>query len=133
MPFRVSSRRLRRTIFSIVLLALALAQTLGVVHRVAHSPLTVHARSSLGAQPAGVTSARADQPGAHWLQALFSGHDNERGCHLFDQLSHSDLMQVEVTVVACLHPDESPRVARPGWHFAAQASGFLARGPPLAS
>ena len=133
MPFRESSRRLRRTVFSIVLLALALAQTLGVVHRVVHSPLSAHAMVSFGAQPAAATGVRADQPGVHWLQALFAGHDNERGCHLFDQLSHSDLMPVEVTVVACPHPVDLPDVSHPGWHLAAQAAGFLARGPPLAS
>ena len=133
MPYRESSRHVRRTVFSIVLLALALAQTLGVIHRVVHSPLSARAMVSSGAQLATETGVRSDQLGVHWLQALFSGHDNERGCHLFDQLSHSDLMRVEVTVVACPHPVEMPDVSHPGWHLAAQAAGFRARGPPLAS
>ena len=133
MPFRETSRSLRRTIFSIVMLALALAQTLGVVHRVVHSPLSAHATNSIGAPPPSATSARAEPPATHWLQALFSGHDTEQGCHLFDQLSHSDLLQVDVAVVACPHSNPAPESARPGWHLAAQAAGFLARGPPLAS
>ena len=132
MPFRATSRQLRRTIFSILLFALALAQTLGVVHRIVHSPLTLHATAAIGERDSFSTST-AERRGTHWLQALFSGHDTDQGCHLFDQLSHSDLLQVEVAVLACVLPDESPDSSHPGWHLAAQAAGFLARGPPSTS
>ena len=125
MPFRQTSRRFRSTIFSFVLLALMLAQTLGLVHRIVHSPLAAHAAASAGAPSV--------QSGSDWLQALFSGHDTEQGCHLYDQLSHSDLIHVDVAVVPVLHvaPSHDPTI--PASHIAAQAAGFLARGPPLTS
>ena len=122
MPFRQTSRRFRRTLYSVVLLALALAQTLGLVHRIVHSPLATHAVAFAGA-PAG----------SGWLQALFFGHDTEQGCHLYDQLSHSDLIHVDVAVVPVLHVAPVHDSTIPGSHIAAQAAGFLARGPPLTS
>jgi hypothetical protein len=123
MPFRQTSRRFRRTLYSIVLLALALAQTLGLVHRIVHSPLAVHAAGFAGASG---TPTRTD-----WLQALFSGHATEQGCHLYDQLSHSDLIHVDVAVVPVLHDVPTYDSTIPASHIAAQAVGFLARGPPL--
>lgn len=126
MSLRAASLRLRRTLFSMVLLAFALAQTLGVVHRIVHSPLAVHATAPAGAD--------ATHAAGNWLKALFAGHRTEQGCELYDQLSHSDLMQVDITVVVpLLPPTEACAPSRPAWHLAAQAAGFRARGPPLAS
>ena len=124
MPFRATPRRLRSTILAIVLLAVALAQTLGVVHRIVHSPLTAHAAAAAGAHQA--------QAGAHFLQALFAGHSTEHGCDLYDQLSHSDLLQVETVVVALLLVPQACASVAPAGRIAARAAGFLARGPPLA-
>ncbi len=125
MPFRQTSRRFRRTLYSVVLLALALAQTLGLVHRIVHSPLATHAVASTGAPGAPSSSS--------WLQALFFGHDTEQGCHLYDHLSHSDLIHVDVAVVPVLHVAPLYDSTIPASHIAAQAAGFLARGPPLTS
>lgn len=125
MPFRQTSRRFRRTLYSAVLLALALAQTLGLVHRIVHSPLAASAVAVAGAPGA--------SSGSSWLQALFSGHATEQGCHLYDQLSHSDLIHVDVAVVPVLHLAPVYDATIPISHIAARAAGFLARGPPLTS
>jgi hypothetical protein len=123
MLLRATSRRLRSTILTIVLLALALAQTLGVVHRIVHSPLSAHAAAA-GAPPSPAA--------ATFLQALFAGHGTERGCDLYDQLSHSDLLETAALVVAVpLAPQACPGVPPVG-RPVAEAAGFLARGPPPA-
>jgi hypothetical protein len=122
MPLRSASRRFRQAVFAIVLLALGLAQTLGAMHRIVHAPVMLHALGAGAAQPA--------TAGPHWLQALFAGHTHEQGCDLYDQLSHADLLGVDAIVVALQAvPDACVAPHRPS-RIAAQAAGFLARGPP---
>jgi len=108
-------RRMRRTWLPLVLGALLFAQVLGLVHRIAHP--------SNAAPP--VLAAPTD--GA---QSLFDGHDDTSKCRLYDQLMHADLaVDVPVAEVVAL---STPPVCEPrrGWALAAQAAGFLARGPP---
>ena len=118
---------------AVVLVAVALAQTLGAMHRVVHAPGAIAAGSLVGqalrepAAPTGVV--RADTSA---LGAFFAGHDSEHACEQFDQLTHADLVtnghaSVGFAAVAC----EPPR-GHAGWQLAAQAAGFLARGPPAA-
>lgn len=124
--FRDSHLRFRRTILTGLMLALALAQTLGLVHRIVHSPLALHAAAS--------PSALSAQPVPHGLQALFAGHRTEQGCDLYDQLSHFDWVHVDIAAVPLLlHWADTPDSLHPTWHLAAQAAGFLARGPPRKS
>ena len=120
MPFRATSRRLRHTILGVVLLALALAQTLGAVHRIVHSPLSAPA----------VGSDWSARSGSTWLQALFAGHGNEQGCDLYDQLSHADLIQVAVAAVVLLQPVAARDSVPVASQLAALLPGFRARGPP---
>ena len=122
MPLRSTSRRFRRAVFSVVLLALALAQTLGAMHRIVHAPLSTHVLVAGAAQPAGT--------GPDWMQALFAGHGHAQDCGLYDQLSHADLLGVDAVVVALPTLPEAHDPAQPASHIAAQAAGFLARGPP---
>ncbi|HEX7441958.1 MAG TPA: hypothetical protein VF319_17885 [Caldimonas sp.] len=122
---RASSARFRRTLFSVVLLALVLAQTLGLVHRIVHSPLALHSTAPSGAPPT--------RPVSDWLKALFAGHSTEQGCELYDQLGHADFVALDAVPVPLLHPTEASVASRPVLHLAAQAAGFLARGPPRAS
>ena len=108
---------------STLLLALILAQTLGLVHRIVHAPLGGHPAMSASASVSVETG---------WLKALFSGHSSEHGCDLYDQLSHADAVP-PAPAAAILAPDRDAAVA---WHsvgqVAAQAAGYLARGPPPA-
>lgn len=114
--------RLQRALIASVLLAFVLAQALGLMHRVVHAPFTGH----------GLVQASIDAPKAEvsWLKALFAGHDSERGCDLYDQSGHADLACVDAPGLGLQVPGISLAVLHPGWQLAAQAAGFLARGPP---
>ncbi len=108
-----------------MLLALVLAQTLSLVHRIVHSPLALHATAPSGAP--------LTPPASDWLKALFAGHSTEQGCELYDQLGHADFLAVDAVFVPLLHPGEARAPSHPASHLAAQATGFLARGPSRAS
>lgn len=114
--------RFRRALITSVLLAFVLAQALGLMHRVVHAPLIGHGVAQ--------ASAEAPQAGVAWVKALFAGHDSERGCHLYDQAGHADLACGDAPRLALPGPSAAVDVIHPGWQLAAQAAGFLARGPP---
>jgi hypothetical protein len=116
-PRLAASLRLHR-LLPLLLLAVALAQTLGAMHRIVHLP---HAARGDGQKAT---------PTPHRFAALFAGHASEQGCELYDQLSHADLVPgaiASLTAVPPAMPDEPRYGAR---HLAAPATGFLARGPP---
>jgi hypothetical protein len=147
MPFLHSSLRLRRTLSGALLLALALAQTLGLMHRIVHAPLPAHVATLVDEQrlreampstelPANGATAIAEPTGedaAHWLQRLFAGHDKDRDCRLYDQLSHADLLWGDVPALEPAEFVECRVVVHAAWQLAWQAAGFLARGPPVLS
>ena len=116
--------RIRRLACATLLVALVLAQTLGLVHRIVHAPI--------GGHPAVTASASTASSGIAWLKALFAGHSSEQGCDLYDQLSHADAVPQAAIAALVVHDAD----AVPSWHSgvqaAAQAAGFLARGPPSA-
>lgn len=123
MFLRRPTLRFRRALITSVLLAFVLAQALGLMHRVVHAPLSgqglVHASSS-----------EAAQIEVSWVKALFAGHDHEHGCKLYDQSSHADLACGDAPSLALQGPAAVAGLIHPGWQLAAQAAGFLARGPP---
>lgn len=113
----------RRGWLAFLLFALLTAQTLGLVHRVAHSPL----------QHASVATASVVAVGATpsgW-RALFFTHSDEAGCLLFDQLCHGGSFGVQGAMVPPLVAALFllPRLA--GQALARRAALFDARGPPL--
>ncbi len=122
MLFRQPTLRFKRALITGVMLAFVLAQALGLMHRIVHAPLL-----GQGFVPA---SAEAPQAGLSWLKALFAGHDSERGCDLYDQSSHAELACGDAPSLALQGPSATADVIHPGWQLAAQAVGFLARGPP---
>ncbi len=70
--------------------AMLLAQTLGLMHGVLHAPL-------MGGAPAAHThhheGAKRTDHGGDWLETLFAGHDEgSNSCRVFDQQGHTDLM-----------------------------------------
>jgi len=108
---------------STLLVALVLAQTLGLVHRIVHAPIGGHPPVSASASMAA---------GAGWLKALFPGHSSEHGCDLYDQLSHADAVpEAPAAAILARGLDAVPTRHSVG-QIAAQAAGFLARAPPLA-
>jgi hypothetical protein len=109
---------LRRRVLWVLLFALVAAQTLGLLHRAAHSPLSF-------------ASAHAETPRlVGWVQDLFSAHDGDTSCPLFDQLSASGM--VPSLAAACL-PAVLPNYLLLGYlaqALARWAALFDARGPP---
>jgi hypothetical protein len=116
MPTRATAPRLHAALIAAVLAMLVLAQSLGALHRVAH--------------PGGDGAAPAS---GNWVMDLFAGHDHDGGCELFDQLTHGDaLCAASVGPTASAEP-AAPVARHAAWQIAAQAAGFLARGPPQLS
>jgi hypothetical protein len=126
-----------------------LAQMLGLWHGLAHPLHGVHPaveglpRQAAGhlhdegvehaaAHTAAHTAAHADTSahGVSWLQQIFEGDEHAASCVLYDQLAHAD--GLPSLPLLWLPPAWVPAV--PPWHarwqLAAQATGFLARGPP---
>ena len=105
---------------------LLIAQTLGMMHRVLHSPLAK--------QPGALVQMRVDggvpAPVASVFAKLFSGHQDDSDCRVFDQLSHGDafaappLLAVPLLACAFLLPFFHGEALR-RW-----AALFDARGPP---
>ena len=127
---RTLATRARTVWLATALIALALAQTLGAMHRVVHVPALGVAGLAASTAPVASTGLAAVPRPASTLEALFAGHDAEHACDQFDQLTHADI--VFGTYPAWLLDaggcDRLP--TPPGWQLAAQAAGFLARGPP---
>ena len=119
-------RILTPLVFAMVVLML-LAQALGWVHRIAHSPASLRAvDASFDAQP----SVTAELPLAHWVQALLPAHDSDRSCQLYDQLTHADVAIGAMPGAVSHSFGDLPQATHRASRLAAQAAGFLARGPP---
>ncbi|MBX3606409.1 MAG: hypothetical protein KF788_14105 [Piscinibacter sp.] len=109
----------------LLLAAMLLAQGLGLVHRVLHAPRSgvpgVHASEAVGT---GAPQARA-------AGDAFGHDEGDPQCRLFDQLAQGDLAFGVVAVAVAAPAPSTPPGAPPTGRLAPQASGFLARGPPL--
>lgn len=116
MPIRATFIRLHAALIAVLLAVLVLAQTLGALHRVAHPG------------DDGATAASAD-----WVLDLFADHDHDGACELFDQLTHGDALCAASAAPLPSPPPPAPVMRHAAWQIAAQAAGFLARGPPLLS
>lgn len=113
----------RRVWLAFLLFALLTAQTLGLVHRVAHSQL----------QHASVATPSVVAPGATpsgW-RALFSAHSDEAGCLLFDQLCHGGSLGLQSAMVPALIAALFLLPLLAGRALARRAALFEARGPPF--
>lgn len=137
-----------------MVVALLLAQWLGLVHGIVHADHAGHmghvgpgghvdpseghdhggprAHQIEPGEPASVADAERLSPLPSFsVQALIGDHDDEGQCRLYDQLGHADLI---VAWPVLLAPSPLPQCVLPhhgAWHLAVQATGFLARGPPV--
>lgn len=122
------SAALRGVAAWVLVLAVVWAQSLGQWHRVLHAPGLARIAAGAAAEPA------HDHPdGVHGAFAhLFDTDGHAAACVLYDQLAHGDAAPSVPVVwlppvwVAAVPPWEGR------WQIAAQAVGFLARGPPAA-
>ena len=136
-PLRPPVRSLARLLMGYLAVTLLLVQTLGFMHGVVHAKPhdAVHERLL----PLHQHADHADHPGhadhAHhtctWFEALFSSHDGNADCRLFDQASQGDaapalvqfsLPSLPPSVVVAIFQREA---------LARWAALFDARGPPL--
>ena len=112
---------------------LLLAQTLGLMHGVVHVP-SAHVHSSGHEHHhdhADVVDAADADHGTGWLASLFSSHDGDSDCRLFDQASHGSAAPAMAAlclpmVLSSFVFDLSRSEALARW-----AALFDARGPPL--
>ncbi len=116
-------RRLQRTAL-VLLTALVLVQTLGVLHRVAHAHGT---HSAVTAEPAASVASSQDLMAV--LQRLWGDHSHAVDCQLFDQTC-PDLLGAPVWALPAV-------TALPVWgaaelreRFALFERFYAARGPP---
>ncbi len=122
-------------------LALVCSQWLAVIHRTVHLPGTASAAISEAhahlaheplSQAAAHLAAPLDEHPPVGFERLFNAHHDVQGCLLYDQLNAGDALPC---VAALFLPEllpAPPLLSHPAWLLAAQAAGYLARGPPLA-
>lgn len=120
---------LRRPLAGLLVCALLLTQALGVMHQSLHAdgPPMAHAEH--------VDHVEHTDPAhtghAHGaLETLFAQHHDAGDCQIFDQLSHADSVGFAFFDPGTLTPAQPPAPALPAPQVAAQAAGYLARGPP---
>ncbi len=112
---------LRRVLLWPLVLALLVAQTLGLVHGVAHSPVQ---------QVAHAAAAQHDDAAHGLIDTLFSGHGSDAECRLYDQLSHGDTVACVPSVSLPLQLPATLFAYFQGEAVARHAALFEARAPP---
>ena len=113
---------LRRRLLWLILFALVAAQTLGLVHRIAHG-------GNIGAVNF-VSATQSHLTGGNWSDALKAGHADDVTCHVFDQASPGGCVWLSppalpAIVFADIFIARSKSEALARW-----AALFEARGPP---
>lgn len=107
----------RRWLVATFAMCLMLSQALWLLHRVAHFALANQ-------------TASVDSKAGFWAKALLPDHPDERSCAQYDQLSHADMMPGCQLPPASFAKAAFVQATHVASSMAAQAAGFLARGPP---
>ena len=133
---KASNLRQRRYWQVAVLAAcLMLAQALWLLHRVAH--FEVATRASVAHIGAALKAPVCDHAVSAWVsawsKALLPDHQDERSCADYDQLSHADMAPGCTVTTLSQPPATRPEATHVPSGMAAQAAGFLARGPPASA
>lgn len=103
---------LRRALVGWLAFALLAAQVLAFVHGIVHAP-----------------KVQASASAASWAAALFTGHDDDSGCRLYDAVGH-DAAPAAPRVVLPLAIPAFLLAQRQGQCLLRFAALFDARGPP---
>ena len=108
--------------FGVLALALVLAQSIGLIHGIAHAPLLANTHAD---QASGTPDS--------FVERLFGDHHDQNGnakCHLFDQCNHLDgVSHVHAVVLPTQFAAVLP-VAFSGLFTVRWLAAFHARGPP---
>jgi hypothetical protein len=143
-PYRPGRHARPMLLSGALAMMIVLAQTLGLVHGVGHG--AAPASHAVHAAPGAQTIEQPDggeHHGLHghgtgtaygWLHQLLSGHAAGSDCLGFDHAVAGDLLSsAPAWRPPAVAPDSAVADARRVWQLAAQAAGYLARGPPLRS
>jgi hypothetical protein len=116
--------------------ALLFAQLLGLMHGVVHGPQAdIHSHSHVHQggrhqEHSALAHAEDERAAEGWLASLFSSHDGDSDCRLFDQASHGQAAPLfpllSLPLVLCTAAFDISR----GEALARWAALFDARGPP---
>lgn len=144
-PFTRSQQLLLNWLLACTLLV---AQTLGLMHGVVHGlqsasgprvSTSLQAVTRIDPAQQVAQAAQRVQAGASaisaasWVNALFSSHNGENDCRLYDQASHGSIVpQVAVLALPVVLPPLAVAIFQ-GEALARWAAFFDARGPPLTS
>jgi len=139
MPPASNKRRYSSSVGALVWLlaaALLLAQLLGLMHGVVHGPqahLHTHSHTHQDShQPEHAAPAHVEEPGeGGWLASLFSSHDGDSDCRLFDQASHGQAAPALPMLSLPLVLSNAVFDISRGEALARWAALFDARGPPF--
>jgi hypothetical protein len=122
----------RRLVLVVWLLGLLLSQTLGMLHGIAHAPISA---SYAGSAPMPGLSVDHIQRGAEGLtKEIFDGHGGSSDtaeCRLYDQCSHVDTLVPLPALCLPLVPPSFVLLGLAGLATARWHAQFQARGPPL--
>ena len=112
----------RQRTASIALLALLLAQAIGLAHGIAHP-------QSRGGLPSASVAAAVATSGVTWAGGLHE--DGSLQCRLLDQLSHADALPASFSLPAVPPSVQTPAAPPRMAPCAPVEPAYLARGPPL--
>ena len=118
----------------LLVFALVAAQALGLMHRVVHGPQVAigHEQVADDTHAHAHADAHADagcDHGQGWLSQLFTGHDDDSTCRLFDPLNHEAMPALPVVALPLALSSFFIELLR-GDFVARRAALFDARGPP---
>lgn len=128
----------------LVVFALLLAQTLGLIHGVVHGGAHASHMSHVSHMQLPVSAIAGGQEQQHvhddgldaghdagLLASLFSSHDGDSDCRLFDQASHGSAAPAVAPLSLPMVPPSFVVAIFQGEALARWAALFDARGPPL--
>lgn len=111
---------------TIALVAIVLAQALGLMHRIAHA----HPSAPWASAVTWTQAAAADRS-TDWLHALFNGHHHDGDCDAYDRLTPCDAIKSVPATLASAAAPMAPRFPPPTSQTSTRHAAFLARAPPL--
>jgi hypothetical protein len=122
----------RGNVLWLLAFALVAAQAFGFMHRIVHGPQTALSHEYAAEHPHGPHSAGISHDHLHasgWLPALFSGHDDDSTCRLFDSLCQDTAPGVPKAATPLVLSSFFLQWAQ-GEALVRWATLFDARGPP---
>jgi len=121
----------------LLVVALLLAQLLGLMHGVVHGPQAhIHSHSHVHQdghhqEHSALAHVEEEEEGGGWLASLFSSHDGDSDCRLFDQASHGQAAPALPMLSLPLVLSNAVFDISRGEALARWAALFDARGPPF--